>query len=142
MCFDQNQRKPFLIAVFFGFFGRFIFWPEKRLPPHLCGILLEESQPSGLSGPYTYAPCWQKLSFSLKLKCCAPSAASGSFFRPKHVPEPDKIEHLSTKCKSLLKIIILRCFFEVRCHQVLRIELQGKTLAGSAAVSSHLSRAL
>ena len=33
-----------------------------------------ESHPSGLSGlsgPYTHAPCWLKLSFSIKIRCSA-----------------------------------------------------------------------
>ena len=40
--------------------------------PPLWTPLVEESQPSGLSGPYTHAPCWLKVSLSLKLRCRAP----------------------------------------------------------------------
>ena len=45
--------------------------------------LVEESQPSGLSGPYAHAPCWLKVSLSLKLRCRARAAASGVLFGPK-----------------------------------------------------------
>ena len=34
--------------------------------------LVEESQPSGLSGPHAHAPCRLKVSLSLKLRCRAP----------------------------------------------------------------------
>ena len=68
--------------------------------PSVDSFLVQESQPSGLSGPYTHAPCWLKASLSLKLRCRAPQlppaffsgqkmglgltiAASGGFVRPK-----------------------------------------------------------
>ena len=52
--------------------------PEEAAPrtkggghPPLWTPLVEESQPSGFSGPYTHAPCWLKASLSLKPRCCA-----------------------------------------------------------------------
>ena len=36
---------------------------------------------SGVSGPYTHAPCWLEASVSLKLRCCVPQLASS--FGPK-----------------------------------------------------------
>ena len=45
--------------------------------------LVEESQPSGLSGPYTQAPCRLKVSFSLKLRCCAPQLPPAVLFGQK-----------------------------------------------------------
>ena len=51
--------------------------PPKATVP-LCGaarsaasFLVEESHHSGLSSPYTHAPCWLKVSLSSKLRCCA-----------------------------------------------------------------------
>ena len=40
--------------------------------PPLWTPLVEESQPSGLSGPHAHAPCRLKVSLSLKLRCRAP----------------------------------------------------------------------
>ena len=51
-------------------------------PPPLRTPLVEESQPSGLSGPCIHAPCWLKVSFFLKTKVLCPAAASGRFVRP------------------------------------------------------------
>ena len=45
--------------------------------------LVEESQPSGLSGPYAHAPCWLKVSLSLKLRCCAPQLPPAVLSGPK-----------------------------------------------------------
>ena len=52
------------------------FVERREAPPPL----VEESQPSGLSGPYTHAPCWLKVSFSLKLRCCAPQLPPAVLF--------------------------------------------------------------
>ena len=41
---------------------------RREAPPPL----VEESLPSGLSGPYAHAPCWLKVSLSSKLVWCAP----------------------------------------------------------------------
>ena len=52
---------------------------RREAPPPL----VEESQPSGLSGPYTHAPCWLKVSLSLKLRCRAPQLPPAVFSGPK-----------------------------------------------------------
>ena len=44
---------------------------------------MEESQPSGLSGPYAHAPCWLKVSLSLKLRCRAPQLPPAVLFGQK-----------------------------------------------------------
>ena len=53
-----------------------------RRPPPLSSPLVEESQPSGLSGSYTHAPCWLKVSLSLKLRCRAPQLPPAVFSGP------------------------------------------------------------
>ena len=55
------------------------FVERREAPPPL----VEESQPSGLSGPYTHAPCWLKVSLSLKLRCCAPQLPPAVLFGQK-----------------------------------------------------------
>ena len=51
--------------------------------PHFVDCFpVEESQPSGLSGPYAHAPCWLKVSFSLKLRSCAPQLPPEFFSDP------------------------------------------------------------
>ena len=52
---------------------------RREAPPPL----VEESQPSGLSGPYAHAPCWLKMSLSLKLRCRAPQLPPAVFSGPK-----------------------------------------------------------
>ena len=51
--------------------------------PPLWTPLVEESQPSGLSGPYAHAPCWLKVSLSLKLRCRAPQLPPAVLFGQK-----------------------------------------------------------
>ena len=55
------------------------FVERREAPPPL----VEESQPSGLSGPYTHAPCWLKVSLSLKLRCRAPQLPPAVLFGQK-----------------------------------------------------------
>ena len=52
--------------------------------PPLWTPLVEESQPSGLSGPYAHAPCWLKVSLSLKLRCRAPQLPPAALFGQKN----------------------------------------------------------
>ena len=54
-------------------------WRRREAPPPL----VEESQPSGLSGPYAHAPCRLKVSLSLKLRCRAPQLPPAVFSGPK-----------------------------------------------------------
>ena len=51
--------------------------------PPLWTPLVEESQPSGLSGPYAHGPCWLKVSLSLKLRCRAPQLPPAVLFGQK-----------------------------------------------------------
>ena len=51
--------------------------------PPLWTPLVEESQPSGLSGPYAHAPCRLKVSLSLKLRCRAPQLPPAVLFGQK-----------------------------------------------------------
>ena len=51
--------------------------------PPLWTPLVEESQPSGLSGPYAHAPCWLKVSLSLELRCRAPQLPPAVLSGPK-----------------------------------------------------------
>ena len=51
--------------------------------PPLWTPLVEESQPSGLSGPHAHAPCRLKVSLSLKLRCRAPQLPPAVFSGPK-----------------------------------------------------------
>ena len=44
---------------------------------------MEESQPSGLSGPHAHAPWWLKVSLSLKLRCLAPQLPPAVLSGPK-----------------------------------------------------------
>ena len=61
--------------------GRPSFVERREAPPPLA----EEPQPSGLSCPYTHAPCWLKLSFYLRLRCCAPQLPPAVLFGPQTV---------------------------------------------------------
>ena len=56
-----------------------LFAGMARGRPPLWTPLVEESQPSGLSGPCTHAQCWLKVSLSLKLRCCAPQLPPAFF---------------------------------------------------------------
>ena len=56
-----------------------LFVERREAPPPL----VEESQPSGLSGPYAHAPCRLKVSLSLKLRCRAPQLPPAVFSGPK-----------------------------------------------------------
>ena len=62
--------------------------------PPLWTPLVEESQPSGLSGPYAHAPCRLKVSLSLKLRCRAPQL-------PPAVLSGPKIDLFVSKCVKL-----------------------------------------
>ena len=55
------------------------FVERREAPPPL----VEESQPSGLSGPHAHAPCRLKVSLSLKLRCRAPQLPPAVLFGPK-----------------------------------------------------------
>ena len=55
------------------------FVERREAPPPL----VEESQPSGLSGPHAHAPCRLKVSLSLKLRCLAPQLPPAFFSGPK-----------------------------------------------------------
>ena len=68
------------------------FVERREAPPPL----VQESQPSGLSGPYAHAPCWLKVSLSLKLRCRAPQL-------PPAVLSSPKIDLLVSKCVKLRK---------------------------------------
>ena len=61
-----HQRRRHFAPLHKGWAADF----DSHLP--LWTPLVEESQPSGLSSPYTHAPCWLKVYFSLKQRCCAP----------------------------------------------------------------------
>ena len=69
---------------------------------------MEESQPSGLSGPYAHAPCWLKVSLSLKLRCRAPQL-------PPAVLSGPKIDLFVSKCVKLAKNVYFVCEM---CHFV------------------------
>ena len=71
------QRSPQRGAAAEG--GRPPFVERREAPPPL----VEESQPSGLSGPHAHAPCWLKVSLSLKLRCRAPQLPPAVFSGPK-----------------------------------------------------------
>ena len=45
-------------------------------------IIGNRFRPSGLSGPYAHAPCWLKVSLSLKLRCRAPQLPPAVFSGP------------------------------------------------------------
>ena len=64
--------------------------------------LVEESQPSGLSGPYAHAPCWLKVSLSLKLRCRAPQL-------PPAVLSGPKIDLFVSKCVKLATNVYFVC---------------------------------
>ena len=51
---------------------------RREAPPPL----VEESQPSGLSGPHAHAPCRLKVSLSLRLRCRAPQLPPAVFSGP------------------------------------------------------------
>ena len=51
--------------------------------PPLWTPLVEESQPSGLSSPYTHAPCWLKVSLSSKLRRRPPQLPPAVLFGQK-----------------------------------------------------------
>ena len=51
--------------------------------PPLWTPLVEESQPSGLSGPHAHAPCRLKVSLSSKLRCRAPQLPPAVLFGQK-----------------------------------------------------------
>ena len=55
------------------------FVERREAPPPL----VEESLPSGLSGPYAHVPCWLKVSLSLKLRCRAPQLPPAALSSPK-----------------------------------------------------------
>ena len=76
--------------------------------PPLWTPLVEESQPSGLSGPYAHAPCWLKVSLSLKLRCRAPQL-------PPAVLSGPKIDLFVSKCVKLAKNVYFVCEM---CHFV------------------------
>ena len=63
--------------------ARHLSFKDKGGRPPLWTPLVEESQPSGLSGPYAHAPCRLKVSLSLKLRCRAPQLPPAVFSGPK-----------------------------------------------------------
>ena len=74
--------------------------------PPLWTPLVEESQPSRLSGPYTHATCWLKMSFPLKLKCCAPQLPLVVLFGQKMGPGLKKLNSSQLKCNFPLNMLI------------------------------------
>ena len=73
-----HQRSPQRGAAAEG--GRPPSGRRREAPPPL----VEESQPSGLSGAYAHAPCWLKEPLSSKLRCCAPQLPPAVFSGPKN----------------------------------------------------------
>ena len=71
--------------------------------PPLWTPLVEESQPSGLSGPYAHAPCWLKVSLSLKLRCRAPQLPPAVLSGPKSGQGRKLVKQVSILKRSLFK---------------------------------------